>query len=158
MPPRSPPLMHRAPRGHRRVAALMLWVQLLLLLFTALPWPVPAQAAPGNLSDIHAPPSTGDATLWVMVCSPQGMKLVPLQSLLAADAPPDPAQPVDLPRSSHCLLCQQQHSPVLPTLPAAPRLQTAVAPTPPPDARPQPPRAQAPDWRPLHARAPPLNG
>ena len=37
-------MSHRPPRGPRRMAALMLVVQLLLLLFTALPLPAPAAA------------------------------------------------------------------------------------------------------------------
>lgn len=138
--------LHRTPRRQRRVVSLMLWVQLLLLLFTALPLPAPARAA-STAAD--------DAALWVMVCTPQGMKQVLLQSLLASDAPADPAQDGDLSRSSHCLLCQQQHSPALPVLPAAPFVQAAAAAHVPPEWRPSAPRPVAPAWRPLLARAPP---
>lgn len=156
MPTRSRSLLHRAPRGHRRVAALMLLVQLLLLLFAVLPLPAPAQVARANLSDTHTSAPAADATLWVMVCSPQGMKLVPLQSLLAADAPPDPTQTADLSRSGHCLLCQQQHSPALPMLPVAPLLPAAATAAAPPQWQP-PPRPATSHWRPLLARAPPVH-
>ena len=127
----------------------MLLVQLLLPVFTALPLPAPARAAAA------AP----DAGLWVMVCTPQGMKQVLLQTLLTADAQPAPDAGDELSGGSgHCLLCQQQHSPALPALPAlpaAPSTLAAATSDAPPDWRPSAPRPSAPAWRPLRARAPP---
>lgn len=151
MPTRSHVLTHRKPRGARRVAALMLLVQLLLLLATAWPTPVPARAGAAG----------SDAGVWVVVCSPQGMKQVLLSSLVATDhdAPRAPASSdEELPvRGAHCLLCVQQQSPALP-LPAAASLVAATPrAAPAPDWWPQPPRERAPVWRALLARAPPLN-
>lgn len=141
-------LTHRTPRGPRRVAVLMLLVQLLLLLATAWPGPTPARAGGAEAG----------AGLWVVVCSPQGMKQVLLSSLPGQeDSQPAPSDELMV-RGGHCLLCQQQHhGPALP-MPAPALLLPALAiAAPPPDWQPQPPRAAAPAWRPLLARAPPLN-
>ncbi|WP_225784801.1 DUF2946 family protein [Xenophilus sp. Marseille-Q4582] len=142
-------MSHRPPRGPRRMAALMLVVQLMLLLFTALPLPAPAAAGRASA------PDTG---LWAMVCSPQGMKRVPLQQLTATDSAPDPAQAADPPHGSHCLLCQQQHSPALPALALPPCPPATAAATTTPQWRAAPPRSAAHLWRPLLARAPPFQG
>ena len=146
---------HALPLRHRKVARWLLCLQLLLMLWSALP--------PRSFADPAVAGLGGE--LSVLVCTAQGMKQVRLPTVPAqagsdaaqagdpSDAPDSRDEPDGAGAAGTCLLCHARFA--MAVLPVTQAWRIDVAPAPRPSHSDGLPPAAVPPWQPLQARAPP---